>query len=57
VLEDGTVKIMDFGIAKSLLAETSLTRAGVALGTAGYLSPSSSPAGRSTPARTSSRLA
>jgi len=39
VLEDGTVKIMDFGIAKSLEAESKLTQTGVALGTAGYLAP------------------
>lgn len=39
VLEDGTVKIMDFGIAKSLQSESRLTQTGVALGTAGYLSP------------------
>jgi len=39
VLEDGTVKVMDFGIAKSLQAESRLTQTGVALGTAGYLAP------------------
>ncbi len=39
VLEDGTVKIMDFGIARSLQAESRLTQTGVALGTAGYLAP------------------
>ena len=39
VLEDGAVKIMDFGIAKSLKSETRLTQEGVALGTAGYLAP------------------
>ena len=39
VLEDGTVKIMDFGIAKSLLAASKLTQTGIALGTAGYLAP------------------
>jgi len=39
VLEDGTIKIMDFGIAKSLEAESRLTQTGVALGTAGYLAP------------------
>lgn len=40
VLEDGTVKIMDFGIAKSLQSgESQLTQTGVALGTAGYLAP------------------
>jgi len=39
VLEDGVVKIMDFGIAKSLIGESNLTQTGIALGTAGYLSP------------------
>jgi hypothetical protein len=39
LLEDGTVKIMDFGIAKSLQSDTQLTQTGVALGTAGYLAP------------------
>ncbi len=39
VLEDGTIKIMDFGIAKSLEGESRLTQTGVALGTAGYLAP------------------
>ena len=39
VLEDGIIKIMDFGIAKSMEAESRLTQTGVALGTAGYLAP------------------
>jgi len=39
VLEDGTVKIMDFGIAKSLEGGSKLTQTGIALGTAGYLAP------------------
>ncbi len=39
VLEDGTVKILDFGIAKSLNAGNKLTQTGIALGTAGYLAP------------------
>ncbi len=39
VLEDGTVKIMDFGIAKSVMAASNLTQTGIALGTAGYLAP------------------
>ena len=39
ILEDGTVKIMDFGIAKSILAASKLTQTGIALGTAGYLAP------------------
>ncbi|MGD2115425.1 MAG: serine/threonine-protein kinase, partial [Acidobacteriota bacterium] len=39
VLEDGRIKILDFGIAKLAGAETQLTRTGRVLGTAGYLSP------------------
>ena len=39
VLEDNSIKIMDFGIAKLASAETHLTHTGVALGTAGYLPP------------------
>lgn len=39
VLEDGSVKIMDFGIAKLIESDSHLTKTGVALGTAGYLSP------------------
>jgi len=39
VLEDGIVKIMDFGIAKSVLMSSKLTQTGIALGTAGYLAP------------------
>jgi len=39
ILEDGTVKIMDFGIAKSLEGSSNLTQTGIALGTAGYLAP------------------
>src|SRR5439155_26498678 len=35
---DGRVKVMDFGIARALAAET-LTRTGTTLGTAAYLSP------------------
>ncbi len=39
VLEDGQVKIMDFGIAKLASAETQLTQKGVTMGTASYLPP------------------
>ncbi|MFN2387240.1 MAG: serine/threonine-protein kinase [Thermoanaerobaculia bacterium] len=39
VLEDGTVKIMDFGIAKSLRADLNLTDTGVTVGTSAYLAP------------------
>jgi serine/threonine-protein kinase len=39
IIEDGTVKIMDFGIAKSLEGGSKLTQTGIALGTAGYLAP------------------
>lgn len=36
---DGSVHIMDFGIAKLLGAERGLTQTGVSVGTAGYMSP------------------
>jgi serine/threonine-protein kinase len=39
LLSDGTVKIMDFGIAKLASAETQLTQKGVTMGTASYLPP------------------
>lgn len=39
VLEDGRVKIMDFGIAKALGAATDLTKSGMAVGSIGYMSP------------------
>ena len=39
VLEEGKVKIMDFGIAKLASAETQLTQKGVTMGTASYLPP------------------
>ena len=39
ILDDGHVKIMDFGIAKLLTAEHQLTQTGMAMGTAGYLPP------------------
>ncbi|HSS44755.1 MAG TPA: protein kinase [Thermoanaerobaculia bacterium] len=39
ILEDGAVKIMDFGIAKSLHSESSLTQTGITLGTSAYLAP------------------
>ncbi len=39
ILENGAVKIMDFGIAKSLQSESSLTRTGITLGTSAYLAP------------------
>lgn len=39
ILPDQAVKIMDFGIAKSMYAERTLTRAGRTLGTAAYLAP------------------
>ena len=39
VLEDNTVKIMDFGIAKMQATNQSLTQTGETLGTASYLSP------------------
>lgn len=39
ILDDGTVKIMDFGIAKSMVSESTLTQTGITLGTASYLAP------------------
>jgi serine/threonine protein kinase len=39
ILEDGSVKIMDFGIAKSFQSESNLTQTGITLGTAAYLAP------------------
>ena len=39
ILPDGTVKIMDFGVAKALYAERELTRTGMTLGTSAYLAP------------------
>ncbi len=39
VLEDGTAKIMDFGIAKLTNQDTGLTQTGMTLGTAAYLAP------------------
>lgn len=39
ILDDGRVKILDFGIAKLFGAETQLTKKGTILGTAGYLAP------------------
>lgn len=39
ILEDGTVKLMDFGIAKSLQTESNLTQTGITLGTSAYLAP------------------
>ena len=39
ILEDGSVKVMDFGIAKSLQTESNLTQTGITLGTSAYLAP------------------
>jgi serine/threonine-protein kinase len=39
ILHDGTVKIMDFGIAKSMVSASTLTQTGITLGTASYLAP------------------
>ncbi len=39
VLEDGTVKLMDFGIARSIRVEAGHTRTGVQIGTLAYLAP------------------
>ena len=39
VLEDGSARIMDYGIAKTISSQTGMTRAGMSVGTAGYMSP------------------
>ena len=39
ILDDGAVKVMDFGIAKSLQTESNLTQTGITLGTSAYLAP------------------
>ena len=39
ITDDGTVKVMDFGIAKSLESESNLTQTGITLGTSAYLAP------------------
>jgi serine/threonine-protein kinase len=39
IMDDGKTKIMDFGIAKSLNMESTLTQTGITLGTAAYLAP------------------
>jgi serine/threonine protein kinase len=39
VLEDGSAKIMDYGIAKTISSKTGMTRAGMSVGTIGYMSP------------------
>src|SRR5512143_393275 len=39
ILDDGSVKIMDFGIAKSLQSESNLTQTGITLRTSAYLAP------------------
>ncbi len=39
VLEDGSIKLMDFGIAKALGASSNLTKSGIAVGSIGYMSP------------------
>ncbi len=39
ILDDGSAKIMDFGIAKLMQQESGLTQTGMTIGTASYLSP------------------
>jgi serine/threonine-protein kinase len=39
VLDNGRVKLMDFGIAKMSTSQTPLTKVGTVLGTAGYVAP------------------
>ena len=39
ILDDGGVKVMDFGIAKTIDSKTGMTRVGAAVGTVAYMSP------------------
>ena len=39
LMADGTLKVMDFGIARLAVRTTGLTRAGMAVGTPGYMAP------------------
>ena len=39
VLDDGGARIMDYGIAKTVSSQTGMTRAGMSVGTVGYMSP------------------
>jgi serine/threonine protein kinase len=39
VLDDGSIKLMDFGIAKALGAASNITKSGIAVGSIGYMSP------------------
>jgi len=39
ILDDGGVKIMDFGIAKTIDSKTGMTRVGATVGTVAYMSP------------------
>jgi serine/threonine protein kinase len=39
LLPDGTLKLMDFGIARLVVRTTALTQAGMAVGTPGYMAP------------------
>ena len=38
-LEDGTVKVMDFGLAKETEVDTSISQSGLVIGTPAYMSP------------------
>ncbi|CAB4899884.1 unannotated protein [freshwater metagenome] len=48
--EDGTVKIADFGIAKAMAEESSITQIGSVVGTASYLAPEQATGGDVGPA-------
>jgi serine/threonine-protein kinase len=39
VLEDGSARIMDYGIAKTVTSQTGMTRSGMSVGSVGYMSP------------------
>ena len=49
VRSDGSLAIVDFGVAKSLEQDLSLTNTGTVLGTPHYLSPEQAQAGRADP--------
>jgi serine/threonine-protein kinase len=39
VLDDGSARIMDYGIAKTVTSQTGMTRSGMSVGTVGYMAP------------------
>src|SRR5580700_1747251 len=55
ITPDGDVKVTDFGIARAVNTEESLTQTGAVMGTAAYFSPNRPRGRESTPAVTSTR--